>query len=159
MTLEAPRRAPAAAAFIAAISLAGLSGHALAQAATQADPHTEAGLLKAEDALFDADVKGDVAAIQRGFADEAVFIHANGMSQSKADYLQATAAHKFPLTAVAGSDRTVRVFGDVGVIRGTKTITLGDMHLSGTYLTVYVWRDNRWQMLDEQSSPSPEKPK
>jgi hypothetical protein len=29
------------------------------------------------------------------------------------------------------------------------------MHLSGSYLTVYVMRDGRWQMLDEQSAPAP----
>lgn len=117
---------------------------------------TEASLAKAEDALFNADVQGDVSAIQQGFADEAIFIHANGMTQTKADYIKATAAHAFPIRSIDTENRVVRVFGNVGVVRGTKKLVVGsDMHLSGTYLTVYLWRDGRWQMLSEQSSPMP----
>ncbi len=114
----------------------------------------EAALLRAEDALFAADVNHDVAAIERGFADEAIFVHANGMTQTKADYLAATRAAKFPIKSIDATDRVVRIFGTVGVVRGIKTLVVGDMHLSGTYLTVYVLRDGRWQMLDEQSSPA-----
>ncbi len=117
---------------------------------------TEASLTQAEDALFKADIQGDVGAIQQGFADEAIFIHVNGMTQTKADYLKATAAHAFPIKSIDTENRTVRVFGNVGVVRGTKKLVVGnDMHLSGTYLTVYLWRDGRWQMLSEQSSPMP----
>ncbi len=132
--------------------LSTASAHAQAQPAQP----TEAGLAQAEDALFKADIQGDVGAIQQGFADEAIFIHVNGMTQTKADYLKATAAHAFPIKSIETENRTVRVFGNVGVVRGTKTLVVGnDMHLAGTYLTVYLWRDGRWQMLSEQSSPMP----
>ena len=117
---------------------------------------TPQSLLQAEDALFDADVHHDVAAIDRGFADEAVFVHANGMVQTKADYLKATAGHRFDITQITTEQRSARVFADIGIVRGIKRLVVGDgMHLGGSYLTIYVFRDGRWQMLDEQSSPLP----
>lgn len=115
---------------------------------------TQKALLAAEDALFAADLHHDVAAIERGFADEAIFVHANGMVQTRADYIAATREAKFPVKSIMASDRVVRIFGTTGIVRGTKTLEVGDMHLSGTYLTVYVLRDGRWQMLDEQSAPA-----
>jgi hypothetical protein len=146
----------AVALLLGAATVAGIAGTAgTAVAADARYSPAEAALLAAEDALFAADVKHDVAAIERGFADEAIFVHANGMIQTKADYLKATAAATMPVKSVVGSDRVVKIFGAVGVVRGTKTLEVGDMHLSGSYLTVYVMRDGRWQMLDEQSAPAP----
>ena len=129
-------------------------------AGAQARPQGErvdagAAVLAAEDALFAADVRHDVAAIARGFADEMVFVHANGTVQTKADYLQAAIHPRFPITSVIGTDRVVRVFGQVATVRGTKTVVAGDMRLLGTYLSVYIRRDGRWQLLDQQSSPAP----
>jgi ribulose 1,5-bisphosphate carboxylase large subunit-like protein len=148
---------------VAAVVCATVAGLAftLAQptAAVAASPaDAEASLLKAEDQLFQADVQHDTAAIARGFADEAIFVHANGMVQTKADYLQATAKAAFPIKSIETANRVVRIFGNVGVIRGTKNLVVGDMHLSGSYLTVYIMRDGRWQMLDEQSAPAPPAP-
>jgi hypothetical protein len=115
----------------------------------------EASLLKAEDELFAADVQHDAATIARGFAEEAIFVHANGKVETKAEYLQATTTAKFPIKSIDTANRVVRIFGKVGVVRGTKNLVVGDMHLSGSYLTVYIMRDGRWQMLDEQSAPAP----
>ncbi|RVU02176.1 nuclear transport factor 2 family protein [Novosphingobium umbonatum] len=115
---------------------------------------TENALLAAENELFAAEVHHDVAAIQRGFATEANFVHANGMVQTKAEYIQAMRDSKFPIRAITATDRVVRLFGTIGIVRGTKVLDVGDMHLSGTYLAVYVLRDGRWQMLDQQSSPA-----
>ena len=121
--------------------------------AGMAQAPAEQGLAKAEDDLLQAEAKHDVAAIARGFADEAVFVHANGNTETKAGYLAAQANAKGQ-GSIAASDRTVRVFGDVGVTRGTLTVTIGDRNLPGLYLAVYVRRDGRWQMLDWQTSPA-----
>jgi Domain of unknown function (DUF4440) len=119
----------------------------------------EQELIKAEDALFNADVTRDVAVIRRGFTDEAIFVHANGMVQTKADYIKATESAAAGAKSVTTENRIVNVFGNVGVIRATKNIVTGnDMHLSGSYLAVYVKRDGRWQMLDSQSAPAPRGP-
>jgi Domain of unknown function (DUF4440) len=119
----------------------------------------EVSLLKAEDALFEADVKRDSEVIKRGFADEAIFVHANGVVQTKADYLRATEVAAIPVKSISTENRVVRIFGDVGVIRATKHLVVGnDLHLRGSYLSVYIKRDGRWQMLDSQSAPAPVNP-
>ena len=140
---------------VAAAALAGsIMVLASSSASGAASSRSEKDLLAAEDALFRADVTHDAPAVERGFADEATFVHANGMIQTKANYIDALRNHPFPIKSIETQDRVVRIFGNVGVVRGTKKLVVGDMHLSGTYLTVYVHRDGRWQMLDEQSSPA-----
>lgn len=126
-------------------------------AGAQTPSTAEAKLLQFEDQLFAADVHHDVAVIQHGFADEAIFVHANGKAETKSEYLKELEGHDFE--SVIGVDRVVRIFGGVGVVRGTKNLVLANgMHLSGSYLTVYVMRDGRWQMLDEQSAPAMKPP-
>lgn len=139
-----------------AVQIAG----ARSSAATPLEQPTAQALLQAEDALFDADVRRDVAAIDRGFADEAIFVHVNGLTQTKADYLKAASQNPFGITQITTENRAVRIFGTVGVVHGIKRlVTSSGMHLAGSYLTIYVFRDRRWQMLDEQSSPMPPSPK
>lgn len=122
-------------------------------AVAQTPSAAEAALLRFEDALFAADVHHDVAVIKRGFAEEAIFVHANGKAETKSEYLRGLEAQKFE--SVIGVDRVVRIFDKVGVVRGNKNLVLANgLHLSGSYLTVYIMRDGRWQMLDEQSAPA-----
>lgn len=145
----------AAAGAIVALAL-GATGAGAGTAVAGTSLHTPAKLMAAEDALFAADVHHDAAAIERGFADEAVFVHANGMTQSKADYLAATRADTFQIRDITTENRVANVFGNVGVVRGIKRlVTKSGLHLGGSYLTVYILRDGRWQMLDEQSAPLP----
>ena len=48
------------------------------------------------------------------------------------------------------SIETVRIFGDVGVIRGKAKVTVADngqskdLHIG--YTDVWLWKDGRWQM-------------
>src|SRR5580700_5006897 len=120
-------------AIVAALAFAAAQRTA-AGAASSAD--AEASLLKAEDQLFAADVQHDTATIARGFADEAIFVHANGMVQTKAEYLQAAAKATFPIRSIDTANRVVRIFGNIGIVRGIKNVVVGDMHKSGSYLTV-----------------------
>ena len=124
---------------------------ALATAALAQTP-AEQALLKAEDQLLQAEARHDVAAIDRGFADEAIFVHGNGRTETKAEYL-ADQARANGQGSIEAADRTVRLFGEVGVVRGKLNVTVGELHLPGLYLAVYVRRDGRWQMLDWQTSP------
>lgn len=112
-----------------------------------------ASLLAAEDRLLRAEAQRDVKGIAEGFANEAVFMHANGMRETKSEYIEAVRSGALPYRSIAISDRVARVSGDLGVTRGTMRLVVGDMHLGGTYLAVYIMRDGRWQMLDWQSTP------
>ena len=152
------RRADVAAIICAIVAALSLTTAERTRAIAASPGDAEASLAKAEDQLFAADVRRDPVAIARGFADEAIFVHANGTVQTKAEYLQATTQGNVSIKSIDTVDRVVRVFGNVGVVRGTKNLVVGNMHLSGSYLTVYVMRDGRWQMLDEQSAPAPRPP-
>ena len=152
------RRNYIAGAICALVAVLAIATVQRTEAVADSPANAEASLLKAEDQLFAADVQHDTATIARGFADEAIFVHANGMVQTKAEYLHAAANATFPITSIDTANRVVRIFGSVGVVRGIKNVVVGDMHKSGSYLTVYVMRDGRWQMLDEQSAPAPPAP-
>jgi len=112
-----------------------------------------ASLLAAEDRLLQAEARRDVKGIAEGFASEAVFMHANGMRETKSEYIEAVRSGALPYRSITISDRFAKVAGDLGVTRGTMRLVVGDMHLGGTYLAVYIMRDGRWQMLDWQSTP------
>ena len=152
------RRNYVAGAICAIVAVLAIATVQRTEAVADSPANAEASLLKAEDQLFAADVQHDTATIARGFADEAIFVHANGMVQTKAEYLQAAAKATFPIKSIDTANRVVRIFGSVGVVRGIKNVVVGDMHKSGSYLTVYIMRDGRWQMLDEQSAPAPPAP-
>ena len=152
MSMKNRRLAGAIGAIVAVLAIATVQR---TEAVADSPANAEASLLKAEDQLFAADVQHDTAAIARGFADEAIFVHANGTVQTKAEYLQATAQATFPIKSIDTENRVVRIFGNIGVVRGIKNVVVGDMRKSGSYLTVYIMRDGRWQMLDEQSAPAP----
>jgi ketosteroid isomerase-like protein len=141
-----------AAALTIGLAIAGSAQAADSKAAGQLSAD-QASLEKAEDALFQADVTRDLSVIQRGMADEVYIVHANGMIQSKADYLQTTEKAEYPTKTLTTVDRVVRVFGNVGISRGVKNIVINfkpgkDTPLAVRYLTVYLKRDGRWQLLE-----------
>ena len=140
-------------AFATPIILA-VAGSACAALPAPSGPDT-VSLQTAEDQRLQAEAHHDAAALAQAFADEAVFVHANGKTETKAEIVAAARDHSGPDNAIETSDRIIRVFGDVGVTRGTLTVVIGDMRLAGLYLGVYVWRDERWQLLDWQTSPAP----
>ena len=95
----------------------------------------------------------ELAVIKRGFADEANIVHANGMIQTRADYMRSTEEAKYPIRSIDTEHRVVRIFGNVGVVRGNKNFVIDlvpgkGSHLSATYLAVYLKRDGRWQLLE-----------
>jgi hypothetical protein len=127
---------------------------ALACAGTaQAQAPTRAGLVAAEDALFAAQAAHDLPALTRSFAADGVFVHANGWHQTRDEFVAAVRDGKLPFKSVSATERLAQASGQLGVTRGTIHLVVGDMHLTGTYLAAWVWRDGRWQVFDWQSTP------
>jgi hypothetical protein len=114
---------------------------------------TQASLTAAEDHLFAAQAAHDLPAITAGFAADGVFVHANGWHQTRDDFVAAVRDGKLAFKSVSATDRLARASGTLGMTRGTIHLVVGDMHLTGTYLAAWVWRDRRWQLLDWQSTP------
>ena len=114
----------------------------------------EQALLDAESKRFDAQVAHDVPALTLAIADEAVYVHANGEMQTKAEYLHAVDTGASRYRAIETSDRSVRLFGNYGITHGIITLSVGvDRKIVARYTGLYEWRDGRWQVISFQTTP------
>jgi hypothetical protein len=165
--MEHTRSRLARAALFAAPLFAALAGLSLVAmpvtAATRspAGPAAERGdaaLAAAEDRRFEAQIRRDVPALDAVLADELVYVHANGRRQSKADYLAGMRSAGPGYRSIVTRERVVHTAGDFGMTRALIDMVVGEMHLSSSYLAVYVRRAGRWQLLSWQTSPAPPAP-
>lgn len=135
---------------------AGLASPAIARPASAvAKMHDEASLIAAEDARFAAQVHRDFAAIEAGLGDELVYSHATGRRQTRAEYLGALRSGGADYRRIDPSQRSSRVYGDIGVTRAVLAMQVGERTMLSSVLGVYVWRDARWQLVSWQTTPLP----
>ena len=142
-----------------AMSLAQASPVAQAAPAVPAKPlpklsPKEKALLDAESKRFDAQVAHDAAALNLAIADEAIYVHANGEMQTKAEYLHAVDTGASRYRSIETADRSVRLFGKYGITHGTITLNVGvDRKIVARYTGLHEWRDGRWQVISFQTTP------
>ena len=122
-----------------------------------------AALRSAETARFEAQVNADAAALGKLLDDGLEYTHSNGDLDTKQSFIDSlTSGTRDYITSTATID-TVRIFGDVGVIRGKAKVTVGgkdrqpqDLHIG--YTDVWLWKDGRWQMTAWRSMRMPDSP-
>jgi hypothetical protein len=119
------------------------------------DP-AEARLLAAEDARFRAVLAHDAATLERALASELTYSHMTGKRENKSQVMQGAMLAGF--SAIEPSDRSARVIGDIGIIRGIVARRLPDRVLADGYLAVYTLREGRWQLLEWVSANPPPPP-
>jgi len=111
----------------------------------------------AEQARGRALVQADTTALARMIADEFVEISRLGTLRTKADNLRDISSGALKLITVKYDSTTVRVYGDVAVLRAIadNTGTMRGFPFSGRiwYTRVFVWRDGRWQAVTMQQTP------
>ena len=71
-------------------------------------------------------MKGDVAALDRIFADDLVYFHSNGMSDPKSAVPQSFASGELKISRFDGEEVQVRQIGDVMVATGLVHVDLVD---------------------------------
>lgn len=129
--------------------------HAMGQAApeklSQAEIREQAELLAVEDVFFRAQMRRDFAGVANALGNEAVFKTASG-SQNKAQFLQTLRSEKTARNLVA-SDRIGTMAGALGVTYGTLRTTIGGRTVTNRYVTSYLKRGGRWQLVSWQSMP------
>jgi hypothetical protein len=123
------------------------------------DAHDAAGVRAAEQVRADALLKADTTAISRLTADDFVEISRLGTLRTKADNLRDIASGNLKLLTVQYDSTSVRVYGDVAVLRAIANNT-GMFHgvpFAGRvwYTRVFVWKDGRWQAVTMQQTPIP----
>jgi hypothetical protein len=168
-----PRSSPAAwilapiVAAVLAIALVGTAGCAGAPASRHtvgsvadgppgapADVDADLRALEAERAR--ALVAADVATLERLLAPELRYGHANGVVESRAQFLERLGSGALRYERVEPTVVTVQTAGDAALVRGTVALRAlgptGAVDATLAYLAVHVRRDGRWQLLGYQSA-------
>jgi hypothetical protein len=134
---------------------AGFTGSAaIAQTVETAKPSpAEQSLLDAESMRFHAQLEGNVPTLEQGIAAEAIYTHTSGMVQTKEEYLHGVKGGFVHYRSLEPSNRSSRVYGNVGVTHGTIAMDAGpDRQTVARYTGVYIQRDGRWQLLAWQTT-------
>src|SRR5688572_25959298 len=84
----------------------------------------EAAIRTAELARFEANVKADAAALDRLLDDGLEYVHSNGELDSKKSFIDSLTSGKRDYVSTVPDIESVRVLGDVAVIRGTARVTV-----------------------------------
>ena len=136
---------------IAMLALAACSA-ALAQGMS-----VEKQLMKFEQDLVAALVRGDTALWERSLADSFVFTAPDGATQDKAQVLSDVKTGVLKMESSTNDDMKVRVFGHAAVVtyRSTDKGTYQGRDISGQYrwTDVFVKRNGRWQLVSTQGTP------
>ncbi|WP_395397891.1 nuclear transport factor 2 family protein [Novosphingobium sp. BL-8A] len=111
-------------------------------------------MLDLETKRFDAQVKQDVPALAAAIADDAIYVHANGAKQTKAEYLKDVQAGTSRYRSIEASDRSATFYGNIAVTRGQMVLNVGvDRRIEVRFTGIYVKRAGRWLVLSWQSTP------
>ena len=126
------------------------------------DDARSAALRSSELTRFEAQVNADAAALGKLLDDGLEYTHSNGELDSKQSFIDSLTSGKRDYVASVATIETVRIFGDVGVIRGKARVTVADQgqskDLSLGYTDIWLWKDGRWQMTAWRSVRLPDSP-
>jgi ketosteroid isomerase-like protein len=122
----------------------------------QSTVEIEQALMRLEQERVDAVTRGDLAALERIFADDLLYTHSNARQETKAQFLESVKSANIKYEAMKHSDLKVQLLGDTAVLRGRSEIK-GVANGQGfafpiRFITVYVKLNGRWQMTVWQST-------
>ena len=83
----------------------------------------------------------------------------NGVLDTKKSFIESLTSGKLDYFAMKADIQSIRIKGDVGIIRGRAKVTVSDkgqaLDLDLGYVDVWLWKDGRWQMTAWQSARLP----
>jgi hypothetical protein len=152
------QRTGKAAAAVVAMLLATLAAQLAAD--EKAPPMSPEDSVRAlETARGEALLHADTAAIARMTADEFVEVSRLGTLRTKADNLREIGSGALKLTSVKYDSVSVRIYGDVAILRGIadNTGSFRGFPFGGRiwYTRVFARRDGRWQAVAMQHTMIP----
>ena len=119
----------------------------------------EDSLRALESARGQALLHADTTTLSRMIADEFIEVTRFGTIRTKADNIREIATGALKLKTVSYDSVSVRVYGDVAVLRGIadNTGSFRGFGFSGKlwYTRIFVRRDGRWQAVAMQHTPIP----
>jgi len=120
---------------------------------------TEKEMLGLEDKRFAAMVARDFAALDPMVHDELLYTHSSGVTDHKASWLESMKSGKVKYRSASCSERQVKFFGDVALIRGRAAIEvdIGGQPKSLRLLFLNAWTrtPQGWKFAAWQSCPQP----
>lgn len=143
-------------AFVLVIIPAGL---AAAAPAFDAD-RVRAEIVRLDAGRFEALVKGDVPALEKLYADDLVYIHANGRIDSKKPFLATLTGGTTYVSLQYDAPPKIIVAGpDVGIVTGKANIAVKNKagqvtKRALTTTTVYVRTAAGWRVVSYQGTPA-----
>lgn len=140
---------------LVAVAFLGLARWTMKNAAAADDLKDE--VMKAEDARNEALPKGDVAALEKIYADDLVYTNARGETLNKTQHLAELKARKLTFLSFKHSDVSVHVYGNTGIVTGVSTSAVS---LNGTvsstprkFMNIYVKQNGKWLCAGHSETP------
>jgi ketosteroid isomerase-like protein len=120
---------------------------------------SEQEILGLEDKRFAAMVARDFAALDKLVHDELLYTHSSGVTDSKPSWLESMKSGKVKYKSASCSERQVRFFGDVALIRGRAAIEVDiggePKSLRLLFLNAWTRTPQGWKFAAWQSCPMP----
>ena len=116
---------------------------------------------KLEQERFTAYVNSDVAALDRIFADDLVYIHSNGMPDTISAVVRSFASGDLKISRFDGEDIKVRQVGDVMVAIGLVHVDLVNKGTAAKfdlrYSAIYIKQGGEWRLVQVHNARMPPK--
>jgi hypothetical protein len=115
----------------------------------------EKSVIAAEKQRFEAQISKNYTVLDQVLANDLVYTHSNGNTDTKQSYIQSIRDGKSKYDAINVEEQKVRVYGNTAIINGIcmiKALNNGETintHLK--YTDVYVRNGKQWQMVTWQS--------
>ncbi|HEX6397943.1 MAG TPA: nuclear transport factor 2 family protein [Steroidobacteraceae bacterium] len=126
------------------------------------DNARESALRAAEVARFEANVNADQAALDKLLDSDLEYSHSNGKLDGKASFIASLEDGSLDYVSMEPTIQSLRLFGDVGVIRGLVKVAVSldgkNSEFTIGYSDVWLWKDGRWQMTAWRSTRLPDAP-
>ena len=137
---------------------AGLVPASRGTSAVSKDNGLEQQLLRLNREMLDAQIRGDIAALDQFLTDDFTRTHAAGGVQSKADFLSSDVVRELPGAPVGSpkmprflafdlSNVKVRLYGTSAILTAQALVKrAGDPDDHTTFLNVWVLQDGKWRV-------------
>jgi hypothetical protein len=138
-----------------------MSGTSFAKDGAAPGTGREAALRQAEMARFEAQVNADGKLLAELLDDGLEYAHSNGIVDSKTSFIESLTSGTRDYLATTADIQSVRIFGDVAVIRGRALMTVNEgaspLALDLGYTDVWLWKNGKWRMTAWRSARMPPK--
>jgi ketosteroid isomerase-like protein len=124
--------------------------------ASAADDAAAAQVKGAEEARFQAMVKGDQAALDRLLAADLTYTHSSGKLETKQELMALIKEGRYQYRSFTPREMKVRVYGETAVVTGLAEVEVTTdgkpLALKLRYTNVHLRKDGRWQLVAWEST-------